>query len=95
MLTGFTGLDSIITDCFLRYDVDNSGYLEGDEIRFLIDDICIEEEVVPFDTPTLERLFTKFDHNGDRRFMATELKPMFAHLLQAISKQKSLRAKKD
>jgi Ca2+-binding EF-hand superfamily protein len=95
MLPEFTGLDGMITDCFASYDEDGSGYLEGAQIRVLIDDICREEEVVTFDELAFERLLTVFDHNGDRRIEAPELKPMFQHLLQAISKQKSLRAKKD
>jgi hypothetical protein len=95
MLSEITGLDGMITDCFASYDEDRSGYLEGAEIRVLIDDICREEEVVPFDELAFERLLTVFDYNGDRRFEASELKPMFHHLLQAISKQKSLCAKKD
>ena len=87
--------DELINNLFEKYDVDNSQYLEGDEIYFLIDDLCKERSNEVFCKEQIEFLLTKFDINNDNKFEKHELKPMINYLFRELAGQRFFKVQKE
>lgn len=65
-------LEKIVKEAFLQYDEDDSGYLERDEIKKLLDDRCKELHIPLISYEQLDSLIAEVDDNGDGKFSFEE-----------------------
>ena len=74
-------LKAIVKDSFEKYDEDKSGYLEREEIRKLLDDVCEEVGAPAIDDKNLEEAIVAADANGDGKFNCDELFSLIAPII--------------
>ena len=82
-------LKKIVQDSFEKYDEDKSGYLEREEIRKLLDDVCEEIGAPAINDEKLDEAIVVADENKDGRFNLDELYALIAPILtNAMSGEK-------
>lgn len=74
---------------FQIYDDDNSGFLEEDEIRKLVGDLCLAEGLPPIKEKELKQFIKMFDANRDCKFEFEECLPMFEYISDLLTRRKS------
>merc|ERR1712062_118837 len=76
-------LEVIVKKAFELYDADNSGYLEREEIKKLLNDACGELGAPPITDAQLDEVIKTVDDNGDGKFSFEELYKVIGPILES------------
>lgn len=75
-------LRDIVDVVFLRYDADNSGALDRNEVRVLISDVFTQLDMARLADPNeIDKFITSIDKNGDGLIQKPELFDIFKEML--------------
>ena len=75
-------IKEIIKRAFVAYDANNTGYLEKDEIRKLLDDACKELGTPIISDSHMEKIIDVIDVNKDGKFSIDELSSSIFPILE-------------
>jgi len=75
-------LNAIVKQAFKKYDEDNSGSLEKNEIKLLLRDVCVELGAPRISSKEVDEAIKEHDKNGDGKFGYDELFSMVAPIIQ-------------
>ena len=75
-------LETIVKKAFELYDADNSGFLEKDEIKKLLNDACSELGAPPITDAQLDEVIKTVDDNDDGKFSFDELYKIIGPILE-------------
>ena len=75
-------LKTIVEKAFKLYDADESGFLEREEIKKLLNDACGELGAPPITDAQLDEVIKTVDDNGDGKFSFDELFKVIGPILE-------------
>lgn len=79
-----TNFKTKASECFTKYDKDNSGFIEISELRNLMKDTSKELAIDPPAEDEIKELLKDFDQNNDKKISSDE----FLKLFEVIYKMK-------